>query len=155
MRRFSPQPEGLGPIFSISVSLVSRRHPVFTPRTSAVRGDPDLSVVPRSLTSQKLVPSVTRLYMSIQPRPASGIAPARHNVPAGTTESEDRCWNCSKGIGMGALQPRRWAAILLQRPDPGALRRRCGRYFPGNGLRHPPAGPSGLRLYRTRPHRPL
>jgi len=33
MARFSPQPEGLGPIFLISLSLVARRFPIFvTPR---------------------------------------------------------------------------------------------------------------------------
>ena len=36
-------PEGLGPIFPISASLVARRHPV--------------SVAPRSLNSEKLAPS--------------------------------------------------------------------------------------------------
>src|ERR1700683_4617081 len=29
MARFSPQPEGLGPIFLISASLVTRRFPIF------------------------------------------------------------------------------------------------------------------------------
>ncbi len=33
MRRFSPQPEGPGPIFPISVSVVASRHPVSTPQT--------------------------------------------------------------------------------------------------------------------------
>ena len=39
--RFSPQPEGTGPIFPISASVVARRHPV--------------SVAPLSLTWKKLV----------------------------------------------------------------------------------------------------
>src|SRR5271170_2126774 len=42
MARFSPQPEGTGPIFPISLSLVVRRHPVF--------------VTPRSWNSKKLAP---------------------------------------------------------------------------------------------------
>jgi hypothetical protein len=43
MARFTPQPDGLGPIFPISALLVANRHPV--------------CVAPHSLNSEKLAPS--------------------------------------------------------------------------------------------------
>ena len=46
MARFSPQSEGLGPIFPISASIVAKIHPV--------------SVAPLSLNSEKLAPSAAR-----------------------------------------------------------------------------------------------